>query len=378
VHLVSVIIIKNQKCSEEVHGMNYMGVDYHKKYSHVTVMDDRGKVTMRAKIRNEREAIEPLFEELDGPCKVVMEATRNWIVMHDLLEEFAEEVKLAHPLKVKAIASAKIKTDEIDSKVLADLLRADLIPEAHVPSRDVRLAKNVLRQRIFFVRIRTMVKNRIHTLVDRHPDIARSAGMKADLFGKAGKIWLKEIDLPKHERKLLDSEIELLEVLNERIKSSDGWVKELGMDNEEVRLLQSIPGIGLFIAVLLWSEIDGIDRFSNPKKLCSYAGIVPSTYSSGGKTFHGRLTKQGNKWICWAMTEAAIPAIRCDFWLRSHYEHIKSRNGPNTAKVAVARRLLTLVYRVLSEKRVYRPVKEQMMVNISNAVKNKKNLGRPG
>jgi transposase len=351
--------------------MNYMGIDYHKNFSHVTVVDEGGQVIKRSRIFNDRDSLSSLFGELEGEVKVVMEAAWNTLVMYDLLEEFSDDIKLAHPTKVKAIASAKIKTDEIDSRVLADLLRANLIPEAHIPSVDVRVARRVLRQRMFFVRMQTMVKNRIHSLVDRHPDIARYPGMKSDIFGKSGKEWLREVELPVEERKLLDGELKLLDVLFDLIKKSDRWLGELAKDNEAVELLRTIPGIGLFFAVLLWSEIDGIERFSNPKKIAAYAGLVPSTYSSGGKTFHGRITKQGNKWLRWAMVEAALPATRNDFWLRSHYEHIKARKGSNTAKVAIARRLLTIVYRVLKEKRSYRSAKEQMQDNIKRSMEGK-------
>jgi transposase len=357
--------------------MKYVGIDYHKKYSHVTVMDEKGKVLKTSRINNSREEVAALFESFSGGSEAVLEATRNWLVMHDLLEEYADDVKLAHPLKVKAIASAKIKTDKIDSHVLAHLLRTDLIPEAHVPTKSVRTARNVLRQRMFFVRMQTMVKNRIHALVDRYPDIPRTAGMKSDLFGKAGMAWLREIELSVADRKLLDAELELLEALKDHIKRSNRWLKELAKGNEEVSLLMTIPGIGCFFAVLLWAEIDGISRFANPKKLASYAGLVPSTYSSGGKTFHGRLTKHGNKWIRWAMVEAVVPAITSDYWLRSHYEHIKSRRGSNTAKVAVARRLLTLVHRVLTQRRPYRDAKEQMRYNISASLERKKGPAAP-
>lgn len=351
--------------------MNYLGIDYHKKYSHVTILDDRGEVIGKGRIGNRPEDVAALFENLEGESKAVIEATRNWLVMHDMLEEFSE-VTLAHPMKVKAIASAKIKTDAIDSRVLADLLRADLIPAAHVPSKDVRLARNVLRQRMFWVRMRTMVKNRTHGLVDRHPEIVKGEGMAADLFGKAGMKWLAEIDLPPDERKLLDGELALLEALNARIKNSDRWVNDLAKGNREVALLKTIPGIGAFFAVLLWAEIDGITRFASPKKLAAYAGLVPSTYSSGGKTHHGRITRQGNKWIRWAMVEAVVPAITSDWWLRGHYEHIKARAGYNGAKVATARRLLTLVFRVLSERRPYRPVKEKMRDNIRASIEKRK------
>jgi len=351
--------------------MNIIGIDYHKSYSHVTVLTETGELLGKGRIGNRLEDVAALFENLEGESKAVIEATRNWLVMHDMLEQYCD-VTLANPFKVKAIASAKIKTDEIDSRVLADLLRADLIPEAHVPSKDVRLARNVLRQRLFFVRMRTMVKNRIHGLVDRHPEIEKGKGMKSDLFGKSGTRWLYEIDVGSDERKLLDSELTLLEALNARIKSSDRWVNELAKGNKEIDLLKTIPGIGKFFAVLLWAEIDGVKRFATPKKLAAYAGLVPSTYSSGGKTHHGRITRQGNKWIRWAMVEAVVPAITNDWWLRSHYEHIKVRAGYNGAKVATARRLLTLVFRVLSERRAYRPVREKMRDNIIASIEKKK------
>jgi len=355
--------------------MNYLSVDYHKKYSHITVMDEKGEVLREGRIGNSVESVSKVFEGLDKPTIAVVEATRNWTLMYDRLEMFADEVKLAHPKKVKAIASAKIKTDKIDSLVLAHLLRADLIPEAHVPNKEIRFIRSVLRQRMFFVRMRTMVKNRIHTLVDRYPEIERSKGMKADLFGKAGMEWMRRIDLPSETRKLLDAELEVIKALNERVKASDRWVKELSKGNEEVSLLQTIPGIGKFFSLLLWVEIDGIDRFANPKKLASYAGLVPSTYASGGKTRHGRITKEGNKWIRWAMVEAVVPAMRKDYWVRGQYERLKGRHGSNRAKVALARKLLTVVYRVLKEKRSYLPVKDRIAQSAQN--REKKTLAVP-
>lgn len=333
--------------------MNFMGIDYHKKHSQVTVLNEAGEVIFSGRMPNRADVVEGLFRRLEPPTTAVLEATRNWINMYDLLEGLADEVKLAHPLKVKAIAWAKIKTDEIDSRVLADFLRAGLVPEAHIPGQDVRQARSILRQRMFLVKMRTMVKNRIHTLADRHPDISRYPGMKTDLFSKAGLRWLGEVEFPGHERRLLDSELQLLMELNRLIKGSDAWVREFSRDNEEVRLLKTIPGIGDFIALLLWSEIDGAGRFRSDKKLHSYAGLVPGTYASGDRVRHGHLTRHGNKWIRWAMVEASIPAIRSDFGLRCLYERIKQKKDANTAKIVVARRLLTIAHRVLTEGRPY-------------------------
>jgi transposase len=127
----------------------------------------------------------------------------------------------------------------------------------------------------------------------------------------------------------------------------------LGRDDKKVKLLRSIPGLGPFFSVLVAKEIDDISRFRDEKKLCAYAGLVPSTYASGGKVFHGRITKTGNKWLRWAFIEAVQPAIRCDEDLLAYYQRLKIRKGANAAKVATARRLLTIVYRVLSQGRLY-------------------------
>jgi len=196
---------------------------------------------------------------------------------------------------VRAIAEARIKTDKISADILADLLRSNLLPEAYVPSRKTREAKNILRQRLFFVRIQTMVKNRIHTIIDRHPEILSQAPNVSDLIGASGTGWLKEAELPGEDNRLLASELELLEILKRKISESNGIVKELAKGDKRVKLLKSIPGLGPFFSVLVANEIDNITQFRDDKKLCAYAGLVPSTYASGGKVFHGRITKLGNK-----------------------------------------------------------------------------------
>jgi transposase len=339
--------------------MHYVGVDYHKKSSYVTVMDERGKVVKEAQIANSQEALAAFLDGRAKGASAVLEAGRNWPVMYDWLEELVDEVTLAHPAKVRVIADAKVKTDRIDSRMLAHLLRADLIPAAYVPPPLTRQQRRRLRQRMFLVRLSTMVKNRIHTLVDRHPELSRQARGWSDLFGKAGRAWLERLELPASEADLLRTDLELLEAIQTHIKSSNRWVSQLAKKDERAKLLATIPGIGEFFAVLLAVEIDDVSRFSRPQKLAAYAGLVPSTYASGGYVHHGRITKRGNKWIRWACIEAAHPATRQDSELAALYQRLKVAKGANVAKVAVAKRLLTIAYRVLSANRPYRPAEQQ-------------------
>ena len=145
------------------------------------------------------------FQEFLAPYqrgKAVMEATRNWGVPYDWLEEMLEEVYLGHPLKMRAIAEARIMTDKISADIMADLLRANLVPKVYVPEKGTREAKNVLRQRMFFVRIQTMIKNRIHDLLDRHPEVISQAPEVTDLFGAMGMKWLKQTALIGEDNRL--------------------------------------------------------------------------------------------------------------------------------------------------------------------------------
>jgi transposase len=280
------------------------------------------------------------------------------------LEEILDDVALAHPLKVKAIAEARIKTDKISADILADLLRTGLLPRAYAPSKQTREIKNILRQRMFFVRVQTMMKNRIYDILDRHPEVLSQAPEASDLFGAAGMQWLAQTVLPGEDHKLLTSELELLSFLKEKISQSNGTVRNLAKGDARARQLQSIPGIGPFFSVLILYEIDDISRFRDEKKLCAYAGLVPSTHASGGKVFHGRITKTGSKWLRWAAIEAAQTAVRSDCEFHTYYQRIRTRKGTNAAKVATARRLLTIVYRLLSQRRFY----ERKTTNTRKAV----------
>jgi transposase len=164
---------------------------------------------------------------------------------------------------------------------------------------------------------------------------------------------LKKIDLPKESRKLLNEELDLLEYLREKIKTSDSVVAYLASKDERARRLMTLPGIGRFFALLIAVEIDDIKRFRKKEKLASYAGLIPSVHSSADKTYYGKIVSHGNKYLGWAFIEAVWPAIRKDLRLKELYDKVKQRKKVNIAKVAVARRLCEIAYRVLLEDRDY-------------------------
>lgn len=330
----------------------HIGVDYHKSYSHLVVQDSAGKTLRSGRVKNDRQALGSFLERYRNNSHAVMEATRNWMVMYDWLDDICEDVVLAHPLKVKSIADAKIKTDKIDATVLAHLLRADLVPQAWAPGDRVRELRLALRERMFYVRLRTMTKNRVVTVFDRYPEQTAQLKKLGDLFGKTGRQQLIGLNVSEIDRIQIDRGLEFIGDINERIKQSEATIRAMTKTNGNVKLLKTIPGIGEFFARLIDAEIDDISRFRNPKKLAAYAGLVPSTYSSGGKTYHGKIIRQGNKWLRWAFVEAVQPAIATDPQLRAQYEHLKFR-GVNKARVAIARKLLAITFQILRDQRPY-------------------------
>jgi transposase len=300
---------------------------------------------------------------------LVIEACWNWSKSYELVKDLVDEVILAHPLKVKAIASSKIKTDAIDSRTLVQLLKADLIPEAHLREADNRIQQKIIRHRSFLVAMRTRFKNKVNDLVSNRifPSSVQEKKPK-NLFSKSGKSengvpWLKSLDWPVEEdKKVFESSMRLIEQFSSEIALSNVMIDELFKKNRDAQLLRSIPGIGKTLAMLISTEIDGIERFKSSSHLSSYAGLVPSTHSSGGKTYHGRMILEGNRWLRWALIEAVVPASYADSGIRKRLDSFRRNKRANIAKVIMARWLLKVVYHVLKEGRPYIPT-EQLIQN---------------
>ena len=247
----------------------HIGVDYHKAYSHIVVQDAAGKTLRTGRVRNDRRSLAGFLSPFSSDAHAVMEPTRNWTVMFDWLDEIVDEVVLAHPLKVKAIAEAKIKTDKIDATILAHLLRADLVPSAHAPSQRARELRLALRERMFYVRLRTMIKNRVVTVFDRYPEETAALRRCTDLFGAAGRKQLAALEVSAVDRLQIDRSLALIDDINRRIKECEATIKALSKGNANVARLKSIPGIGEFFARLIDAEIDDIARF---RSSCSGTG----------------------------------------------------------------------------------------------------------
>jgi transposase len=333
--------------------MNYVGIDIHKRYSVLVAVDERGQELKRGRINgNVASGFAQFFAGLEGKSKVVLEACWNWGRVHDLLSEIeqVEEVVLAHPLKTRLIADAQIKTDGLDAHALATLLRGNLIARAHVPAKPTRQRKDVLRQRLYWARLRTRIRNRIHALIDRQREL--SMPQCSDLFGRKGISALTKLVLSEPDATLLREDLELLGMIQQQIKAQEGRIVEFNSTDETTLRLQTIPGMGKILAAVAAAEIDCVQRFSTSAKLCAYAGLVPRTHASGGRVYHGPLIKSRNKWLQWTFIEAAWVAVGCSAYFGGLYRQHRARGkNANVAITSIARRMCQISFTLLKERR---------------------------
>jgi len=333
--------------------MMYVGVDVGKSKCRASMMSSEGRIVKELNFSNDKAGISHLASMLSMDDRVVMESTGPyWLDLYNHLDDLHIPVVLANPLKTKAIASARIKSDKVDARILAHLLRTDLIPECYVPPKEMREIRSLVRHRLSIVKLRTMVKNKVHALVDRN-------GLKhefSDLFGKSGLQWLKVLELSGLDRLMLDNYLMHLENLNLQIEKVDLEITSRASVDGDVRLLLSLKGVNVYSALLIKSEIGTIERFADYKKLVSWAGLAPSLHQSGDVEYHGHITKQGSTMLRWIMVEAARVASVFDPRLRAFYERVKARRGDQKAVVAVANKMLKIIWFMLTRKEQYESV----------------------
>jgi transposase len=336
--------------------MKYVGVDIGKRKCRAAIMNPEGKIVKELDFANNSDGIASLTLLLSMDDRVIMESTGPyWLDLYNHLDELHIAVVLANPLKTKAIASARIKSDKVDARILAHLLRTDLIPECYVPPKEMREIRSLVRHRLSIVKLRTMVKNKAHALIDRN-------GLKhefSDLFGKAGVQWLKSVELSGLDRLMLDNYLMHLENLDLQIERVDEEITSKASFDSDVKLLLSLKGINVYSALLIKSEIGRIERFSDYKKLVSWAGLAPSLHQSGDVEYHGNITKQGSTMLRWIMVESARVATVFDPRLKAFYERVARRRGDQKAVVAVANKMLKIIWFMLVRKEPYESLDEK-------------------
>jgi transposase len=287
---------------------------------------------------------------------VACEACSNAFWVADTLEPLVRKIHVGDTKKIRWIAEARIKTDKIDAGILAELLRVDLFPSIGIPPRRVRELRELSRGLVRMKRQAVRCRNQVHGLLGRHGvpyKRKESWGERiADIVRAAGLSWPAQLAA---ESLLRMEQAALLEMRG----LQRAIMKELRAEPEirgNLKLLETIPGVGFISALFLVLELWDITRFRDPEHLASYVGLVPSTHQTGETLWHGRMTKQGNVFIRWLIFQDAWAASRNNLFFAQVHERHRAKLGNKRAIVPVARKLLSTIWKVWSEGKPYEEI----------------------
>lgn len=324
----------------------YIAIDLHKHYLMVGGIDASQRVVLPPRKLDLDRWLAWAQATLTATDAVVIEATTNAWHIYDQLLPLVGRIVVAHPPKVKQIAAARVKTDKHDVLILAQLLRADLIPEVWVPPPHVRELRALISHRQRLLRARTQGRNRLHSLIHRY-NLTPPAG---DLFTAKQRAWWVSLELSVTERLRVDQDLSTLDHLAKHIATVEAELHRLSTTAlwaNQVPYLIQLPGIGLISAMIVLSAIGEVTRFGAAQQLVGYAGLGAGVHSSGKTHRTGRITKEGRRELRWVLVEAAHTATRTHPYWQAEFRRLERRLGEKKAIVALARKLLVVIWHVL-------------------------------
>ncbi len=325
-----------------------VALDVHKRFAEVAVHEN-GEVRRVGRV--ETKELGAFADSLRPDDHVVLESTSMTWAIAELLARRAGRVTVSNPMRTKAIASAKVKSDKVDARVLAQLGAADFLPEVWAPDEQTRELRRRIAHRSSLVRQRTRLRNQIHAVLARNLiDLDVS-----DVFGHKGRRLLAGVVLAAHERDQVDSALRLHDALTAEIELAEQPLARRALDDEGVRRLMTIPGVGSITALSMIAVIGDIHRFPSARNLVGYVGLDPRVRQSGErKARHGHISREGQAHARGLLVEAAHCAIRTPGPLRAFHARVKERRGSQVALCATARKLAVLSWHLLTRGEDYR------------------------
>jgi transposase len=325
-------------------GRRCIGLDVHRESAQIAIWED-GVVRQAGQIALCDEKLRIFAEGLGPEDEVAIEATCNTHAIVRLIEPHVARVIVSNPMKTRAIAEAKVKTDKVDAEILAQLLAADYLPSVWVADEGTQALRRQVARRAHIVRQRTRLKNQVQSILHRNL-VPRCPA--ADLFGIKGRCWLANQPLPADEELAVQALLRQLDFHAQELRIIDTALGRIGLERPEVRRLMTIPGVDATVALSIVAAVGDFRRFARPEQLVSYLGLNPRVKQSGGQpASHGRITKQGRAHARGMLVEAAWVAVKTPGPLRAFFERVRSRRGMQIAVVATARKLAVLCWTMI-------------------------------
>lgn len=348
---------------------HYIGCDAHKKYSVFAGLNEAGEVMESKRVEHDRETFRSFLKTLPPASQIAVETTGNWYWLIDEMEKAGHSPSLVHAAKAKLMMGQVNKTDKLDAYGLAILSRNGTLPEVWIPPGELRDQRELPRMRMALVSIRTKLKNRIHATLAKY---AITIDEASDIFGGKGRRLLQEAtnELPEETRHAVEEQLRLLDQVEDSITETEKRILEVIKKDHSMQLLDTLPGVGPVLAIVIALEVGDVARFASAEKLASYAGKVPRVNSSGGKTYYGRVRPDVNRYLKWAYTEAANVIVLQQHKLPGDchvlrlYWRVRRIHGHAKAVTAVGRHLAEAAYWMLKNNEPYRePAKKQLVTS---------------
>jgi transposase len=334
----------------------YVGADLHKTFTYFIAQDRAGKEKASEKIDNRGEYFRDFLSSQAQPVKVVVESTSNWAWFCEEVKKGGFDVVVAHAAETSAKSDTREKSDAGDARLLATLLRGNLIKkECWQAPDEVRRLRERMRYMQFLRRHETAMKNRVHSVLIR----LNVKSPYKDAFCKKGRVFLRNLDVGAEYKATITRSLDVIEEMESMLKEDREFCELQVKEDELVGLLTSIPGISKQLACMIRYETGDISRFERHESYVNYTGIVPGKRESAETSRDIGITKEGSFWLRWAFMQAAQTADRQKKGRLSSYywrQYRKTRNR-NKAVTATARELAVIAFYIMKRReRYYEPV----------------------
>lgn len=332
----------------------YCGIDLSARDCHVCVIDERVKIVVQQKLRNELKRVVRLLRPFKENLEIVVESTFNWYWLVDGLQAEGFKVVLAHTLGLHLITGAKVKTDRRDAFSLAKLLLAGVIPKAYIYPIATRAVRDLLRRRAQVVQRRAGEYGSLRRLLLREGMLSRRQQEVKTATEAELEQWFEHPLVRLHARQ----ELQRIELYTKQIEELEATIVAQAQQKKGYQELQKLPGVGAILALTILYEVGEMARFENVKVFSSYCRVVMGVAQSGQVTRRGRASKQGNHYLKWAFSQAAVHAVRCYPRVRRYYERQLQRRQGRGRKLVVyniiAHKLAQAAFHILKEGSEYR------------------------
>jgi transposase len=316
----------------------YVGIDFHRRRSVMVRKNSAGEKLSSVRVANEPLAVAAVLAEAGSNPEVVIEATYGWYWIVDWLQAQGATVHLANPSGLNW-GTRRVKNDERDAVDLIDMLRLGRLPEAWIAPPPIRELRELVRYRAKLVALRSGLEAQVHAVMAKEGVLPGVL----DMFGPGGNTQLDALELAPAYTNRIESLRDLIERYDREVAMFERLIHQQLRNHTGYEAIQALTGVGRTIAAIFVAEIGDVSRLRSAAALCSWAGLTPRHRESDTKVVRGSITKMGSRLVRWAALEA-VARYHGGTWLQRDFRRIADRRGKNKARVAVARKLLTLVY----------------------------------